>query len=796
MSYEKHIEDCYDNRRDALEEEQSANEDAEGGKEVEVSRRSFVETFALKCRWGRVDALVGEGLVTVLCAHIVAGANLYQAQQSTDSSSVTATSASTSTAIPTSTNAATSSSSATFSSASTAIPTSAQKSKERERERDSAAVLLLQSASVALEVLHSICRLCDHTQIAEITIQIIKIWRPCLVLLDEDDMAAKGAFERGRGGLCCGWWRVVAELCRRRRDFAVCICEPGQDSITPKCLILLLKSNDDTHKLTGENESNYLESGSEVSRLGAALTSQKQPWDCVVWAMRVWRVCAAYGQGLTSVSELLLAAQLEGRTSKPTSKQVIAPVCVTSIPSTSTSISTSASSAFAYSAARALGPGIASRVWSLERLTGMMWLLEQAAVSCAAIIHTHTVKEMKREEVEDAQLLRNSSSSLSPVEGVRDLEEVEEVGRALETARLLLGVAEKLLPSLIEALEKEGQQRQGEQQQGGQRMYQGSLHRSLNINITPLVTASAHFLTSLLGNWQPDIPQGDGTQQGRCVALRTFEQHSTRHHLHPPVVTGADTATANTISTVSTSSGLRGTLGGVGLLQSCVMYAQYVRTSSARQHLHEEITKENTVIDRNVDGPKSDVLTAEEGSQGFVKEVKEGGKKKQYQFAALHHLESKVLSFVEKSFTTALVTVLTLHQCVLRAADGLKVLASHRLHSSKSTLDNNDNDSYSNYDEKDDKGSAGVMCAFNQWLCEERSLSILQLLSSALSYNRFMSSTLTLSGAFHCRVPPTGHMSHALDALHSLCLSSCVTVHLPVITDHWHSQDGAETHLI
>jgi hypothetical protein len=730
MPYEKHIEDCYDNRRDALEEEQSANDDAEGGKEVEGSRRSFVETFALKCRWGRVDALVGEGLVTVLCAHIVAGANLYQAKQSAESTGVTSTSTCSSFAA----------------SSSSAIPASKPKSKERDRESDSAAVLVLQSASVALEVLHSICRLCDHTQIAEITIQIIKIWRPCLVLLDEDNMTAKGAIEQGRGGLCCGWWRVVAELCRRRRDFAIWICEPGQDSIAPKCLILLLKSNDDTHTLASQKE-NSLESRSEVSRLGAALTSQQQPWDSVVWAMRVWRVCAAYGQGLTSVSELLLAAQLEGRTSKPTSKQPIAPVGVTSIPSTSTS------SAFSYNAARALGPGIASRVWSLDRLTGMMWLLEQAAVSCAAIIHTHTVKEMKREEVEDAQSLRTPSSSISLVEDAKELEEVEEAGRALETARLLLGVAEKLLPSLIEALEKEGeQQQQQQQQQGGQQGYQSSLHGSFNINITALVTASAQFLTSLLGTWQAEIPQGNGSQQGQCLALRALEQHSTRHYLHPSVITGTDTATANT---VSTSSGLRGSLGGVGLLQSCVMYAQYVRTSSARQHLDDEISIEDTVVDGNIDGPKSDDLTAKEGSQGVVKEVKKEVKKRQFQFAALHHLESKILSCVEESFTTAVVTSLALHQCVLRAADGMKALASHGLHSSKSAHDdnksnsNNGSNSNSKYDDEDDKSSAGITCAFDEWLSEERSLSILQLLSSSLSYRRFMSNTLTLTGAFH-----------------------------------------------
>ena len=718
MSYEKHIEDCFDNRRDALEEEQkAAEEDAQGVKEVEGSRRSFVETFALRCRWGRVDSIVGEGVVTVLCAHIVAGAQLYETQKTSDSSTATAISASTTTT--------TTAVIATANTVSTSVP----KSRERERERDSAAVLLLQSASIALEVLHSICRLCDQTQIGEVTIQIIKIWRSCLCLLDEDDMTVGvgNTFEGVKGGLCCGWWRVIAELCRRRRDFAMWICEPGQDSMTPKCLILLLKSNDDT--LARKKDNNDLKMSSNASALRAALKSQQQPWDCVVWAMRVWRVCAAYGQGLTSVSELLLAAQLEGRTCKSASKDIKSPNGgAIPVPSTSTSTSTSMSSGFLYSAARALGPGIASRVWSLDRLCGMMWLLEQAAVSCAAMIHAHTVKEINKEEVQDAEASRtasstpSSSSSISPTEDIREIEEMEEVGRALETARLLLGVAEKLLPSVIKLLESQREVEKEGEGEGVQQGYPDAFHRGLDCDVTPLVIASTHFLTSLLGNWQAEVPQGNGPQQGnRFGAFRLLEQHSSRHYHHPLVPIDSTTATANTVSS------MKGHQGGVGLLQSCVMYALYVRTSSARQHLNEEKVGK----DGNNESLGSDdvEVKAKEGSKEVVKDVKRQAKMKQFQFAVLHHLESKILSFIGTSFTETL--LMTLHKSVLRSA--------------------NDVSSYqSNHHDHDHDHSDSTTCAFNDWLSEERSGCILQLLSSSLSYSRFLSNALTLTGALHC----------------------------------------------
>ena len=741
MSYEKHVEDCFDNRRDALEEEQKAVEDAEGAKEVEGSRRSFVETFALRCRWGRVDSIVGEGVVTVLCAHIVAGAQLNLSQITLDSSTVTAISASTATATAATTTATSATATVTSATISTSVPKS--KERERERERDSAAVLLLQSASISLEVLHSICRLCDQTQIGEVTIQIIKIWRSCLCLLDEDDVTAGAGstFEGGKGGLCCGWWRVVAELCRRRRDFAMWICEPGQDSMTPKCLILLLKSNEDTLARKKDNN-NDLKLRSKASTLRATLKSQQQPWDCVVWAMRVWRVCAAYGQGLTSVSELLLAAQLEGRTCKSANTEIKSLTGGGVIPvpssSTSTSTSTSMSSGFLYSAARALGPGIASRVWSLERLCGMMWLLEQAAVSCAAIIHAHTVKEINKEEIQDAQASRTassssssftSSSSISPTEDIREVEEMEEVGRALETARLLLGVAEKLLPSLIKLLDSErGVEKEVEVEvEGVQQGCLNTLHRGLNNDVTPLVIASTHFLTSLLGNWQAEVPQGNGPQQcGRCGALRTLEQHSSRHYHHPIAPIDSITATANTVS------GVKGPLGGVGLLQSCVKYAQYVRTSSARQHLNEVINPEKVQMDGNNESLGCDDVEVieKEGSKEVVKDVKKQAKNKQFQFAVLHHLESKILSFIGKSFTDNL--LMTLHQSVLRSAN---IVISHQ-----SNHHHHDHDEYY-------LKSESATCAYNDWLSEERSGSILQLLSFSLSYSRFLSNAHTLTGA-------------------------------------------------
>ena len=386
-----------------------------------------------------------------------------------------------------------------------------------------------------------------------------------------------------------------------------------------------------------------------------------------------------------------------------------------------------------------------------------MYLLEQAAVSCAAIIHTHTAKEINKEEIEDAQALLSSSPSPSPspTDGVRELEEVEEVGRALETARLLLGVAGRLLPSLIRTLDLD-LNGVGEGERQGRT---GIFHRGSDYNIAPLVISSAHFLTSLLGNWQAEVPQGNGPQQGdRSVALRSLEQHSSRHYLHPSVPMDGITATANTVS-----GSLNKPQGGVGLLQSCVMYAQYVRTSSARQHLDRDIAQENTGIDGNT-GSLDDVKAeagvereAKERSKEVVKESKVQGQKKQYQFAALHHLESKILSFIEASFKDPL--IMTLHQSVTRSAG---------MSASDCSNESSDNGLISH----GDRGDEGVTSMFYQWLSKERSASILLLLSSSLSYYRFKSDALALTGArvHDCvcvRVQRAVHTRHP-----AICLSS------------------------
>ena len=88
-------------------------------------------------------------------------------------------------------------------------------------------------------------------------------------------------------GVVGAWWRLTAEACRRDRGLCDWLCTAH--NLPNKCLVLLLKS---------------------PSSPSSSSHSRKVDYSSTVWALRVWRVCVCYGHGLASVSELLLAAQL------------------------------------------------------------------------------------------------------------------------------------------------------------------------------------------------------------------------------------------------------------------------------------------------------------------------------------------------------------------------------------------------------------------------------------------------------------------------------------------------------
>ena len=74
VSYEEHAEDCYDNRWNVLDEQQTALEESREGGGDRSSGPPVYEQFALRCRWGRVDSFVSEvSLVETLSGFVHAG---------------------------------------------------------------------------------------------------------------------------------------------------------------------------------------------------------------------------------------------------------------------------------------------------------------------------------------------------------------------------------------------------------------------------------------------------------------------------------------------------------------------------------------------------------------------------------------------------------------------------------------------------------------------------------------------------------------------------------------------------
>ena len=741
-SYEEHIEDCFDNRRNVLEDEQEVLQDdvdskgGNGQKEGEKNRAPLFETFALRCRWGRVDCLVSEGIVSVLCGHIVAGAAVMQYNQSSNLH-------------------ATGQRSVDADREGRDSNVRMEIEAEKERGRDSASVLALQSAFAAITILHSICRLCDKDQITSVILNIMRIWRQCLVLLDTDESSS----DSKRGGLSCGWWKVIAEACRRSRDFAIWIngVQQQQESVVAKCLILLLRSApvDSTPSVPifGSTVDPLPQSHLEPTlvtflRERDKLDSQRQCWDSVVWALRVWRVCAAYGVGLVPVSELLIASQL--------------PVYSTGAISNATSIIASDGSHASKSnslvldwtdglgnvdgahsdrgishlnsfIAQAIGPGLVTRISSSPRLTSILLLLEQTAVSCAAIIDLHTVK-VKRMGVQTeinrvhTQKKGVTFKTVSPVEVEKEMIEEEVVGLALETSRLLLGVAERLLLRSYATAHSSSSSRSTSA--SPLLIFSDSC---LSASNCLLKSASMHFVSSLIGVWQRDslhpssssVAEGEGGREegindhvkgsndsgrgGDDVSLVILEISSLRQHYrctvsqHEKSRIDKKSASSKCVSRV-----------GLGLLQSCLTYAVYVRESTTQYVEEKDECANNDIANGNEEGNQQDKYIGDIEKDidlglknlKFASSSQNATGNKQFQFAALHHLESKINAFIDSS-----------------------VISPNALLSLSHMLSLN---------ELKEEGSS---CALSKWILSESFFSIQRLLSSMLSYAESLTST-------------------------------------------------------
>jgi hypothetical protein len=593
ISYEEHIEDCFDNRRSVQEEEQTnIQEEIENKTGGDIEKKaSFSESFALRCRWGRVDNFISEGdIIVSLCNYILSGANILKNTHGLNKNGM-----------------------------------------------DSASLLCIQSAFVSLEILHSLCRLCDKDQIHIVVQNIRNIWIPCLIFLEFSESFSSSEQLGYKGSISCGWWKVLSETCRRSRDFALWICHESQSNIISKCLILLLKSPYSAHIVDSV----------DVDIKTRNRNYQRDCWDPIVWSLRLWRVCLAYGVGLNSVSELLLAAQLNNG-SRSSSGRGLGDSGIHNINS---------SSNISMQVAHSLGPGMTALATSPERLIAIMWLLEQASVSCAVIIDVHTTEVIAKENTEerktDKKIEKKERKSYedddmkTSVLEMIEMEIQEKLAAALECSRLMLSIGEQLFSALISHSAASSSNNEGS---------------SSNIDTTQCVlrSASLHFISSVIGTFHTDHSTDNNNVHNDNDGMSKENSFNTRKEKVN------DTSKASLICNVAEICCLRqysspwnpherlngnssenndgGILDvngdgnsnwddkrgrsrtGLGLLQSCLEYAQYVRTSTIK--LQGEISDEKIVTEQ------ATVLPASTSRNDPI------------QFAALHHLTAKINQFI------------------------------------------------------------------------------------------------------------------------------------------------------
>ena len=441
-----------------------------------------------------------------------------------------------------------------------------------------------------------------------------------------------------------------------------------------------------------------------ATRVTAVLLSQRPSWDSVVWALRLWRVCAAYGEGLTAVSELLLAAQLQGHSVKRECKD---------------KDMNDRQHTLLATVAMAVGPGMLARAGSLRRVTAVLWLLEQSAVSCAAIIDMHTTRATSAVEKSVG-----GKRAVTQEAQAKELEEDERVGRALETARLLLGVGERLVLVIQSVAEEE----EGE----------GALERAPDAVI--MVAAAKHFVASVLGTNQSSSSPGSDLRsdlRSDPVSLTALTAYSLRQH------TAENSLSINPSSgngNGSWSGNYSGRSAGKGLLQSCTSYAQYVRTASAHQHISDNTetnSETNTTTNTNAGDETAAaavVSTSAYNDNDIIAPLAVTPiRRPQYQFAALHHLESSISSFIEMHITSRLLIAM-----YPRTSPSLSLSLS------LSPFPAASNDTHALL-----QGRSQGDCAFSEWVMHEDMLSRARLFSNALS---FFTKTKALKGESQCHL--------------------------------------------
>ena len=306
LSYEQQIQECSEKRREAaLEcEDEPENRASSNSKSTRKSSMQYlkhrppVEQFALRCRWNRIDSLVSEGGVSLLLPVLVQAVNdavdvLIQLEAASRHPS---------------------SGSSSSGSHKSSLPTSITTSDASYGFHN----LTLQCATLALEVICSMI-LNGNYQTVSIVFRegVQRIWtftskfglltrqlNNLLPLSPSVSTVHNATTTNGSSGLSTTqltvttgelqivWWRTLALSCQQNVEFAAWIwAQQGTDILVAALSISLGSSTN-----------------SSVGKIASELS---------IWSTRLWRVFVAYGYGVKSVTDYLLALHVQGQSSSP-----------------------------------------------------------------------------------------------------------------------------------------------------------------------------------------------------------------------------------------------------------------------------------------------------------------------------------------------------------------------------------------------------------------------------------------------------------------------------------------------
>lgn len=322
VPYEEYVAHCLMSRDKEIDAENATDNPLAPPSDRAQPQRSVQESFAMRNRWGRVDAMVQDGDLCQLLSNQLLEAVVLILDN---------------------------------------------------KPEPSIAVLLESSFFLALTVLQISCaiaRIGDKESVDLLIHSIVKrhwgVFSDKVSLLVLLPRSAEAPASDAAPQMLALWFRLLAEICRRDCEMAEWVA--SQRNFMNFLLSLVLHARH-TSKAREKTDSEQQDGG-------------------LVWGLRLWRVLLAYGLGLETVSELLLAAQMpriggeDGHAPRSPSSSSPSSDCVEFF----------------------VGAGL--MISGSSQVAEFLCLLEQASVTCAAII---------RSELEAVQVSRDADMpSISP----------------------------------------------------------------------------------------------------------------------------------------------------------------------------------------------------------------------------------------------------------------------------------------------------------------------------------------------------------------------------------------------